>query len=478
MRSRPIESSMGARAVWFALTLVCSSVATPVAARAAEQSLGDMAQIELLERTLADVADAVRPSVVAIRSERRTTSEEDEAMPDDEVHRGMRNRVFPAVGSGVIISADGLILTNEHVVQNAEPERITCILSDGESFRVRDITSDPRSDLAVLRIEATDLKPIRLGDVSNVRQGHFAIVMGNPFGSASDNHGRPAMSFGVVSALGQELTRQLDPMGERYYGNLIQTDARINPGNSGGPLLNIRGEVIGVNTAISTRSGANEGVGYAIPIDRVTKSLIEQLVRGQEVEYGLLGVRLAAPSGADSRSAGAPVGRGAKITDVDSGTPAALSGLRTGDIIVEYDGEPIAEVDELVRLVGASRAGVEVEVVYFRGGQRVTVKLAPARRDVLTGVNILTFRGMKLASPSDQILRSFRLPETVRGLVVTHVEDNSPAGKAGVEPGQVIQRIGTWDMGGVQDLRRHLTSLDGPLKIMLADEPPTELTLP
>lgn len=445
----------------------------------AETPLGDLSMVERLQSTLTKIAEDVRPSVVAIRARRSPDDGETRGnAPDDAPSRPNRRRLIPAVGSGVIIRENGLILTNEHVVHNADPQDIEVLLFDGSVYAVDGITSDPRSDLAVLTIQGKGLRSAGFGDLSEVRQGHFAIVMGNPFGTASDNRGRAAMSFGVVSAIGQVLTDQLDPSRERYYGNLIQTDAKINPGNSGGPLLNIRGEIIGVNTAISTRSGANEGVGYAIPIDHVTKALIEQLVRGQEVEYGLLGVRLSAPSNADCRAAGAPPGRGARITDVEFGTPAHQADLRPGDIVVEYDGEPIEEVDELVRMVGASRAGVEVDLVFFRAGQRSTLKVAPARREVLTGVNILTFRGMKLASPSDQILRSYRLPETVKGLVVTHVEDNSPAGKAGVEAGQVIRRIGAWDMAGVQDLRRHLSNLSGPLKILLNDEPPTELTLP
>lgn len=481
MRSRPIESSMGARAVWFALTLVCSSVATPVAARAAEQSLGDMAQIELLERTLADVADAVRPSVVAIRSERRTTSEEDEAMPDDEVHRGMRNRVFPAVGSGVIISADGLILTNEHVVQNAEPERITCILSDGESFRVRDITSDPRSDLAVLRIEATDLKPIRLGDVSNVRQGHFAIVMGNPFGSASDNHGRPAMSFGVVSALGQELTRQLDPMGERYYGNLIQTDARINPGNSGGPLLNIRGELIGINTAISTRSGGSEGVGYAISIDKRTKDIIDQLARGREVEYGYLGVDLDSPSPVERVNAGAPVRGGAIVREVRGGTPAAAASFKEGDVIVEFDGRRVQDRDHLVRLVGASRVGADISVLVYRDKQRMTLQVRPGRRpSEIRPINTygsFEWRGMKLVELTPTTRREHHIDARMEGVLVTAVEPESAADKAGVEAWQVLRRIGDVPINGLRRLREISPNLEGPLKIVVAGTEDTELTL-
>lgn len=287
---------------------------------------------------------------------------------------------MPTIGTGMIVDANGLILTNEHVVHGAKPDQITCVLANGDRYMAQSVQFDLRSDLAIVRIDARNLPVLKLGDARTVRQGHFAIVLGNPFGLAWDSQGKPAMSFGIISALGRPLTRQLDPGGERYYGNLIQTDARINPGNSGGPLLNIRGEVIGVTTAISTRSGSSEGVGYAIPMTEGVRAIVERLKSGQEVEYGFLGVRLDWPTPEARKVSGGPSSGGALITEVESGTPAEQSKLSPGDLVVQFDGAEVEDADQLIRLVGAAQVGVPVDVTYYRGGAKRTVQVVPARR--------------------------------------------------------------------------------------------------
>lgn len=462
-------------------TLFACAFSTSPFARAAGPSPGDLRQVETLQRTLADVADAVRPSVVAIRTERRINDREGEAIPDDEIHNRLRDHLFPAVGSGVVIGADGLILTNEHVVQDASLENIACTLSDGRTCPVLAVTSDPRSDLAVLRVDAKDLQPIRMGDVGNARQGHFVIVMGNPFGSASDNAGRPAMSFGVISALGQELTRYLDPLGERYYGNLIQTDARINPGNSGGPLLNLRGELIGINTAISTRSGASEGIGYAIAIDSRTREIIAQLARGEQVEYGYLGVDLDVPTAAERAAAGAPPVGGALIREVRPGTPAAAANLQGGDIVVEFDGQPVQTRDHLVRLVGASRVNVEVGMLVYRDKRLLKLRVRPDRRPteirVVNAAAPLSWRGMKLAELSPAHRRAHNIADEVDGLVVLEVDPNGPARKAGIRPGQVLRQVGDVPIYSLKRLRDIAPALSGPLKVIVINEKQSEQEL-
>jgi serine protease Do len=457
--------------------------AAPAGARAQLPS-GEIISLEALQNQLAAVAEQVRPSVVAIRTDRRVRIESRDgrpAGPDDEAPRG-RERAQNAVGTGTIISSNGFILTNEHVIQSANPQDIECILSDGRVFQAQGITSDPRSDLAVIRIDATDLQPARLGDLSNVRQGHFAIVMGNPFGTASDNYGRPAMSFGVVSAIGQDLTPKLDALQNRYYGNLIQTDARINPGNSGGPLLNIHSEVIGVTTAISTRSGSSEGVGYAISIDRRTKDIIDQLRQGQPVEYGHLGVQLARPTPDERRRAGAPGRNGAIIREVQPGTPAAQSDLKPNDLVVGFDGQPVEDVDQLIRLVGSARVGVQVDVTVYRNRQELVIPVVPGRRQqLIQGIHIdlpFAWRGMRLSDPTAEVIQSFNLPDEVQGVVVTHVESDSPAEKAGLKPGNVISQIADEPVKGVRRVREVGPALTGPVKVIVADDPAGERTLP
>lgn len=451
-----------------------SSVAVP-----AEPAIDDLAQVELIQNTLAAVADQVRPSVVAIRASRPISSARDtqDGNSDDRgAHQELFDQLLPAVGSGIIVRADGMILTNEHVVRNARPEHIECILSDGTVYTVTGMNTDPRSDLAILKIDAKGLPVARLGDLSRVRQGHFAIVMGNPFGSANDSNGHPAMSFGIISAVGRELTGQLDPSGARYYGNLIQTDARINPGNSGGPLLNIKGEVVGINVAISTRSGGSEGVGYAIPVGSRTKEIIDLLLAGREVEYGLLGVHLDAPTPADRKAAGAPEKGGAMvIREVSGDSAAGQAGLKAGAIITEFDGESIQDVDHLIRKVGATRAGKEVPVVYCQEGKRVVGKVALTRRPV-RGVSMnYRWRGAQLANPTIEIRETYHLSDGIEGVVVAQVDPDSAAAAAGLKPGQVIRRIGDVDIRHISDVFSHTDDLGDDVAVILDDNTRLEL---
>ena len=467
------------------LSMLLTAAAVGLAACSAhgEPDPGSLAQVDVLQRTLAAVADEVRPSVVSIRADRRPDDRGDAsspAMPDDQVHQPFRDRVIPAVGSGVIISEDGLILTNEHVIHGADLDAIECVLSNDQRYAVQGVTTDPRSDLAVLRIDARNLRPAPLGDADTVRQGHFAIVMGNPFGSASQGQGRPAMSFGIVSGLGRDLTRKLGR--DRYYGNLLQTDARINPGNSGGPLLNIQGEVIGIITAISSRSGGSEGVGYAITVDERTKRIITQLGRGEEVEYGYLGIGLREATDRDRKRAGGPQRGGALIETVHPGTPAADARLRSGDVIAAFDCEPVESVDKLIRLVGAARVGVAVEVTVHRNKRKMTVMVTLARRkNGAQGINLevpFRYRGMTLENPTAKVRDRFKLPEQMIGAVVTAVDSDGAAAKAGIEAGQVIVRVSGEAVKGVRRVRRMAADLEGPVRLVIDAEPPLEVTLP
>lgn len=462
-------------------------VLLPLAAQVeAQPAPADLAQVETLERTLVAVAEMIRPSVVAIRANRpmdgSDTQEAPELPPSSGVRQGSsrrgrpEDRRYPSVGSGVILSSEGQVLTTEHVVAGAQPDDITCILSGGESYRVQEVYADPRSDLAVLTIDAKGLKPVVLGDLATVKQGQFAVVMGNPFGSALESRGRPVMSFGVVSALGRGLNQQIDPlMTQRYYGNLIQTDARINPGNSGGPLLNLKAEVIGINVAISSRSGGSEGVGYAIPMSARTKEIIAALGRGEEVEYGFLGVGLR--SATDEESRGNAGSTGAVVDSIERGTPAAAADLRVGDIIVAVDGHPARDADEAIALVGGARVGVAMQLAFRRGSQRLTARVVPARRKV-AGPDTFSWRGMRLAYPDWEVCRSHKLPVDVRGAVVTEVEPGGPAERAGLRPSQVISQIAGTTIQGIRYLPRITARLSGPVKIVVVGEPPMEKTLP
>ncbi|MEK6677040.1 MAG: trypsin-like peptidase domain-containing protein, partial [Planctomycetota bacterium] len=240
------------------------------------------------------------------------------------------------------------------------------------SYQATLVGSDPRSDLAVLKIDATGLKPIRWGDLNTLKVNQWAFACGNPFGLANSD-GRPSVTFGVVSALGRQMTRRLVGDSDiEYYGNLIETSASINPGNSGGPLFNIDGEVIGIVTAIETGSGVSEGRGFAIPVEKNTRRILAALKSGHEVRYGFLGVTVQEVEAAtDGRVVDMRNACGAVITEIKvPNGPAAKAGLKPRDIVIEYDGTPVESSDHLVRLVGFTPVGTETVITYLRSGVR------------------------------------------------------------------------------------------------------------
>ncbi len=444
----------------------------------AQPPAAELMRVEQLQKTLAAVAEEVSPSVVAVRALRRFeaphSSSRISTQPDGQ--RRLRRMFIPSIGSGVVIDRDGLILTNEHVVRGVEPDAIECVLSSGQRYKVRGITTDPRGDLAVLSIDARDLRPVRWGDAAGLRQGHFVIAMGNPFGMASDGDGQPAVSFGIVSALGQDLTQRLDP--ERYYGNLIQTDARINPGNSGGPLVNLRGEVVGITTAVSSRSGGSDGVGYAISICKTTRWIVDRLAEGREVEYGYLGVRLEErPRRGNGRSSGDVV-----VSSVEPNTAASTAGLKAGDVIRLFNKEPVTSADELVRLVAMAGVGTDVPVSISRNGQRLEFRVAPARRPELEhGVNIEPDFEWRAATFSviDATTRArYILPDSLSGVVVSKVLAGSSADKAGLRPGDVISRLNGEPIRGLRQFRRLTGSLEGDATLILHGSPQRKIVLP
>lgn len=446
----------------------------------AGSSAEDLLRVEELQNTLAAVAEEVRPSVVAIRALRRFAAPHADAsattLPSSR-GRSVHGVLVPSIGSGVIIDRQGLILTNEHVVRDVEPDRIECILSTGDRYIVQGMTTDPRSDLAVLSIDADNLKPALWGDVESLRQGHFVIVMGNPLGTAFDGDGRAAMSFGIISALGQDLTQKLDP--DRYYGNLIQTDARINPGNSGGPLVNLKGEVVGITTAVSTRSGGSDGVGYAISLGKDTRRIVDQLVDGQEVKYGYIGVHL---QDRNRPRIGGRASARVVISSVEPESPAQRAGLKEGDAILRFDNKPVANADELVRLVAMSGVGKAVPLSIVRDGRLLDLSVVPGLRPAPDrGVNIepdFTWRGTTFSVANSDTRARFALPESAAGPVVSVVVAGSPADKAGLRPGDVIVALNDEPVGGFRRFRRSIQCLEGKVKLTIEGKLRRELVIP
>jgi len=335
----------------------------------------DLADLKALEQAFTDLARKVRPSVVAVRTYRIRSP----GSPDTLV------KLPFSQGSGFVISASGYIATNRHVIAGAD--LISVILDNGLHYDAAVVKSDERGDLAVLKVDAADLTPVQFGDIAGVKVNQWAFAVGNPFGLANVD-GRASVTYGVVSALGRQMTDRLPGNDQvHYYGNLIETSAAINPGSSGGPLFNLDGEVIGVVTAIESASGVNEGHGFAIPIDKYTRGILETLKAGKEVRYGFLGVTVDDVAPADARQvADSGRARGARITGIDPPNgPAAAAGLKPADIIIEFDGIPVEGKDHLVRLVGYTPVGTEATVIYLRRQVKRKATVTIADRQELLG---------------------------------------------------------------------------------------------
>ncbi|MDM7915861.1 MAG: Do family serine endopeptidase, partial [Candidatus Eisenbacteria bacterium] len=263
-------------------------------------------------------------------------------------------------GSGVIISPDGYVLTNNHVVREADQIRVT--LEDGRTFDAEMVGTDPKSDVAVIRIKADDLVPARLGNSDELEVGEWVLAVGNPFQLSS------TVTAGIVSAVGRS------NIGLADYEDFIQTDAAINPGNSGGALVNLDGEVVGINTAIATRSGANEGVGFAIPINMASR-IKDSLIHEGKVVRGWLGVNIQNLNESTAEIFGLDRPQGALVSQVVPGSPAADAGLRVRDVITEIDGRPVKDVEDLQLQVVDRAPGTRVKLTVQREGRDRTVEV-------------------------------------------------------------------------------------------------------
>ncbi len=401
-----------------------------------------------LGRIFRHTSETVSPTVVWIESERMVTVRTpgfdfpfSGPSPFEEFfgpRRESREREFrqQGLGSGVIIDDDGHILTNHHVV--AEADKLTVKLTDGREFEAELAGKDEATELAVIRLKDVngELPVARLGDSDSLNVGEWVIAIGNPLGLSS------TVSSGIVSAKGRSV-------GLARYENLIQTDAAINPGNSGGPLVNLRGEVVGINTAIISRTGGYMGIGLAIPIN-MAKPILDAMKAGEEIERGFLGIygadltpELAGHFGFDRRD-------GALVNEVIPDSPADKAGLEAGDIVVSWDGKDIENFTQLRLMVAETRAGEVVDIVVFRDGRERTLELEvgslleheqPARAE--------TWLKMRVGPLTDELRRRFGDPD-LEGVLVRDVDPESPAAGL-INPGEVIIAVDRTPVGSVED---------------------------
>ena len=363
-----------------------------------------------------------------------------------QVPRGMPQQRRSGLGSGFIIDGNGTILTNYHVVDGAQ--KITVTLSDGKSHDAKVIGKDQKTDIAVIKIEAgRDLQAVALGDSDRLEVGEWVMAIGNPFGL---DH---TVTSGIVSAKGRQI-------GAGPYDNFIQTDASINPGNSGGPLLNMRGEVVGINTAIFSQSGGNIGIGFAIPTNSV-KELLPQLKDKGRVVRGFLGttVQKITPEIADSMSL--KQARGALVAEVMTGSPADKAGLKAGDIIVEFDRKDVKDSTDLPTLVARVAPGTTVQVKVLRDGKEATLPLTVGemKDNEVAASTQEGDLGLSVQPITPELAKRMDL-DRAEGLVITSVKAGSAAEEAGLRSGDLITQINRRPVKNLADYNRELAASD------------------
>lgn len=364
------------------------------------------------------------------------------------------------LGSGVIIDPAGYILTNQHVIDEAD--KITVTLPDGREFKGQVKGQDKRSDLAVVKINAHNLPVAVLGDSDDLRIGQWVVAIGNPFGFAMQN-AEPTVTAGVIGALHRSLGRILSR--ERDYGDLIQTDAAINPGNSGGPLVNLKGEVVGINVAIFSTSGGYEGIGFAIPVNNA-KRIIARLIEGKKIIYGWLGVTVQDLTEDLGEYFGLPDKNGVLVAKVLDKGPAQKAGIKEGDIIKRFDNQPINNSKDLLSLVGKAQVGRRVKIAVIREKKELTLEAQVGERpqDVEKISQLAeaggNWRGLSVQDLTPQIARTFNIEEK-KGVVVVDVEPESPADDAGIMPGDVITEINRSRINNSSDYNKATSSLKG-----------------
>jgi Do/DeqQ family serine protease len=392
--------------------------------------------------TLAPMIKRVSPAVVNIAT-RGTVHERGAQNPllDDPFFRrffdvppdtGPRDRPFQSAGSGVIFDAkNGYIVTNAHVVENAT--EITVTLQDGRDLKGEVLGSDAPSDVAVVKVKPDGLAQISLGDSAKSEVGDFVVAIGNPFGL------QHTVTSGIISGLSRS---GINPDG---YEDFIQTDASINPGNSGGALVNLRGELIGINTAILSRSGGNIGIGFAIPVN-MAHSVMEQLIKYGSVKRGQLGVSMYTVTPDIAHSLGLPSAVGALVSQVVEGSPAERAGIRTGDVITSVNGLPVKSNSELRNSIGLLRVGDKVDIGLVRDGKplRVTAVIADTATEV-TGGPVMIHKGFEGAVLTDA-------PDA-GGAQVKSVEPGSAAAQAGLRADDVIVGANRGHVSSLRELR-------------------------
>jgi serine protease Do len=429
----------------------------PVAAPAQVQGLPDFT----------DLVEKQGPAVVNVSTTSTARGAAQSPVPEDDPFYDFFRRFGPqqprdyearSLGSGFIISADGTILTNAHVVDAAD--EVTVKLSDKREFKAKVIGSDKRTDVAVIKIEAAGLPVVKIGDPEKLRVGEWVLAIGSPFGFES------TVTAGIVSAKGRSLPQE-------NYVPFIQTDVAINPGNSGGPLFNLKGEVVGINSQIYSRTGGFMGLSFAIPID-VATDVANQLKSSGRVSRGRIGVTIQEITRELAESFKLPKAAGALVTSVEKGSPADKAGVQVSDVIVKFDGREVGSSVDLPRIVAQTRPGSKVNMELWRNGAAKEISVTvgempedksaqrPGRKENAKPGNMVTRLGLMLSELTAEQRRELKI---AGGLLVEDVQ--GPALKAGIRRGDILMAVNNQDVKSLDQLNQVLGQLEKARSVAL-----------
>jgi serine protease Do len=444
--ARPLDLHLSLTRGTSGLTAGVHAVPAVAAAQTAQDGLESLRS---QSKAFVSIAKKVLPSVVTIVCEKtvQVTGVPGQGNPGffadpffGRFFQGPERVPETGTGSGVVVRRDGYVLTNNHVVRNADKIRVT--LEDGRAFDAEVVGTDPKSDVAVIKIKADGLDPAKLGNSDQLEVGEWVLAIGNPFQLSS------TVTAGIVSAVGRS------NIGLADYEDFIQTDAAINPGNSGGALVNLDGDVVGINTAIASRSGGNQGIGFAIPINMASR-IMDSLISHGKVVRGWMGVSIQNITDTTAEIFGMDRPHGALVGQVTPGSPAEDAGVRQGDVVVSIDGKQVKDVEDLQLKIVDHDPGTKVDLGILRDGRErsITVELGELQTDEaakaenggeqgsLSGRST-DLLGLRLEELTRPVRTELDIPPGVEGLLVTDVDPSKPAGRAGLQRGDIIMQVG------------------------------------
>ena len=458
-------------AIGMAASLAAYHTAKPVVAKAAAAAPSaapiddnSISALLALDQAMEKLAARVTPAIVNVTvASKPKADEQAQAEIPDEMRRffgpNFRQQQQPQIehglGSGVIVSPDGYIVTNNHVVDGALDVRVT--MSDRRVLPAKVIGTDPLTDLAVIKVEGKNFPSVPWGDATQLHPGQTVLAFGNPFGF------RFTVTRGIVSALNRS---NPSPTDARKPGQFIQTDAAINPGNSGGPLVNAHGEVVGINTFLISNSGTFSGMGFAIP-SQIVRPTVEALIRDGKVSHGYMGLGITDVTPENAKFFDSKSNLGAIVTQVEGNSPAAKAGMKVGDLITGLDGREISDASQLQVTVGQTRPGSTIKLQVLRDGKNMDIPITLEKmgaRDKSEDESASTESGkprwgLALSDITSDVRQQLQAPEDVKGAVVERVSPGSPADNAGLRPGDVILSVNRHQTSSVTEVKKALADI-------------------